>query len=331
MYRNRVQLMGLISSVVVVLIVAYILVNKQLNSGASLLMYRDQSSIWLINTDTREKWMVANESGSWERGLGWSPSGKKMLLMGQGGLWVADSYGRNSRLFLSEKTFSGAYIQESKWLTDDLVIIVFVSSENKYQSQIFKAETGASIITDAKLLGYDIIPSPTGTFWLQRRGYGWEVANLNGKIVNISEKTGVMGTDIGFSPNGLKIAFPSLVIANITDQGVEVVQEIKQSNWAGSNIRWSPDGKYIAYGGGSTNARNEGSVMHILDASTGEQHYEWKWQGKSRDFLWSPHSDMVLSDDGRIFFALNIFTGETKVILDDASVASFVDWRFIKN
>jgi WD40 repeat protein len=62
-------------------------------------------------------------------------------------------------------------------------------------------------------------------------------------------------------------------------------------------VAWSPDGKYLAYGGGTTQSNT--SSVGILDASSGEQVYTYKQMHIHVGALaWSPNGKYIVSGEG---------------------------------
>ncbi|MDO9510456.1 MAG: PDZ domain-containing protein [Bacteroidales bacterium] len=165
------------------------------------------------------------------------------------------------------------------------------------------------------------------------RGDIWSVPSKTGITTNLSETSGVHERNVGWSPDGLWIAFVSDLngedeIYIQKSDGSEVAQRItNQADTYKYDIQWSPDSKKILWS-------DKLQRLLYVDISTKKiVEVEKTLQGELRSFAWSPDSKWIAysfpvkSGSDRIMI-YNLLSTEKKFVTDEwyqASDPSFSD------
>ncbi len=154
--------------------------------------------------------------------------------------------------------------------------------------------------------GKKILVSSRGEIWIAPSKPG-------GRVVQLTESSGVRERAVSFSPDGTKVAC-------ITDEtGEQEIKILDASNKSPAKLltsagkgwlfapTWSPDGKRLAYA-------DLTCTLHIVDAETGErkevdQNEVWE----IREYAWSPDGKWIayVKDEANRTQSLNVYNVET--------------------
>jgi TolB protein len=258
----------------------------QLTSGPSSVTWSPDSkevvysmagSLWRQKTDSTEAQQLTDGAG-YDYQPDWSPDGKSVVYVSYQKdsmeLWMLDlDSGKTQQL-----TSGGAVNVEPRWSPDGKRI-VFVSTSYNKRFHIFRADVNEGKLENvAKLTGetksdlpryyysaFDTEISPvwtrdgkeilfvsnrghihgTGGFWRMRAEPGAEAREIHYEETNWKARP-------DFSPDGSRMVYSSylgrqwhqlwLMPANGGD-----AFPISYGDWDATNVRWSPDGKWLAY------------------------------------------------------------------------------------
>lgn len=300
-------------------------------------------SAWIFNVDNGDKWKIGDDL--WARG--WSPSGKKILLDGNGQnrygqIWVSSSDGRdltkvfdvkdhsNLTTFFPEKSVGPA--QSSFWLTDSIVLIQPEKGPiilyDIQRNQIIEVRNGAVMEN----------VSPSGEYWIEFRMDKYFLTSLKSSPLQLSQYDFLYRY---ISNDGKNIAYAHvknnvyyLAISNIDIQkGLynEKLLALLLSNFFGP-FRWSPDNKGLLYR--NYDADNEQLKCIVLDVLEQEEIYNHPCESKTDVLLWSPRSDGFLTQPNLQQYFFYRLDGSVQTLLevssDTGGTYQVAEWRLIE-
>ena len=258
----------------------------QLTSGPSSVAWSPDSkevvysmagSLWRQKIDSKEAQQVTDGAG-YDYQPDWSPDGKSVIYVsyqkGAMELWLLDlASGKSTQL-----TDAGAVNVEPRWSPDGKRI-VWVSTEYNRRFHIFRADVNARKLENAvRLTGetksdlpryyysaYDMEISPvwmrdgkeilfvsnrghihgTGGFWRMKADPGAEAREIHYEETNWKARP-------DFSPDGSRMVYSSYLGGQwhqlwVMPAGGGDAFPISYGDWDETNVRWSPDGKRLAF------------------------------------------------------------------------------------
>jgi len=304
----------------------------------SLLLYMQCGNVRILNTDSGETQLVADDSAKLYA-IAWSPAGKKILFRDHyvkddtGGLWVSGSDGSNLQQVFSMADYPSMKIYQALWFTDNIIFIDIVDSHNSF---FYKLDINTMNLAKISQDTYPDFVSPGGDFWIQRRDQDgeWivEVASFSGVHDSITGIDYIVGGRApAYSPDGKKLVYsdyshdPSgLWVVNVDKKGFSDPRFF--ANVGQGEFHWSPNGKVLGI--------LVGKVFKTLDGETGALLKEYPVKSRTTRFWWSPDSASIITNDMTDIWELNLETGEAKSILNQKNsvptcVGDPVDWRLI--
>ncbi len=245
--------------------------------------------------------------------VNWSPAGTMILLRGEDRIHLFTSDPNPEEISFSLEGLECQRLEEAAWLTDS-VILLRGSAGAQSCLYAFSVPDRQIIHTEKDFPGFDLLPSPAGSFWIQRTMEGLEVRNLDGERTALSglESSYQPGLqfDLAFSPDGAELAYYSGGIiwkAGIDVNGLHKPEPLCQAEAFMPDLAWSPDGKLLAYL--EYNRSLSQPELQVLNADDGTLLHQWSWPGRGSQLLWSPSSGKILSF-AETPFLMDIATGE---------------------
>lgn len=299
-------------------------------------------SAWLYNLDKDIKIKIGDDF--WARG--WSPSGEKILLDGDGQnkpgqIWVCSNDGKNQELVFNINDHQDILfpmpvaslnsIQVSFWLTDSIILVQFQDGP----MLIYDIEQKSILrIVDATVV--DV--STTGEYWIerQRNTQLFSLSSLHDKPVELPQY-GPSYYAFRISPDGTKIVHSVsreggilLVISDIgSGYGMKNETTIAPIPSRSSNFQWSPDGSALLYG--YYDSYEEQIICIVVGIPNGDSLYSQPCTSKvSFDLRWSPRSDGFITQSSLQEYIFYRFDGTTSPILSvESGSIQIIDWRLV--
>lgn len=301
------------------------------------------ASAWIFNVDNGNKWKI--EDDLWARG--WSPSGKKILLDGNGQdkygqIWVGSSDGRgltkvfdvkdypDLTAFFPEKPVGPA--QNSFWLTNSIVLIqpekgpiILYDSQQK---QIIEVRHGAVVKN----------VSANGEYWVEFRADKYFLKSIKNPPLQLPQYDffyryiSTSGENIAYTltkDNTYYLATSSID----TEEGLYNEKLITPllSNFFGP-FRWSQDDKKLLYR--NYDIGSEQLKCIVLDVLEQKEIYNRPCESKTDVLLWSPRSDGFLTQLNLQQYFFYRLDGSVQTLLevppDIGGTYQVVEWRLIE-
>jgi WD40 repeat protein len=290
--------------------------------------------LYLHGADTSILHLPSGETETVASGLipvNWSPSGT-LLLRGEDRIHLFTSDPSPDETTFSLQGLDCQRLEEAAWLNDS-VILLRGSAGAQSCLYAYSVPDGQMIHSENNYTGFDLLPSPAGSFWIQRTLKGLEVRSLEGERtilpgLDSSYQPGLQ-FDLAFSPDGAQLAYYSggiLWAAGIDVNGLHQPEPLYQPEAFMPDLAWSPDGQMLAY------LEYDRSIsqpeLQILDADDGTLLHQWAWPGRGSQLLWSPSSQKILSC-AEAPFQMDIETGEIGYPFGSSAFEIFLlyDWR----
>jgi len=248
----------------------------------------------------------------------WSASGDYIVFEGNGegtpGLYIIDTEGNKLRLLLKDEGFgelkpldfsNDDYLIFNSWV-DDFTRIYYLQPNGK--NPVFIANGNGTAIYGNINDYYNIVYLPWIDLYVHYIGiYVTDTHHSKPKLLN---ETIVPYPDI--SPDGKRLAYfrgeensVNIYVYDIETKEEKFICEV--SNFGCTCLRWSPDGKWLAFNGGYTLDRKNFSkrVVWIVSSEGGEPtplfddpNYPYWCSPGVLSFSWSPDGKWIVYDMG---------------------------------
>lgn len=300
-------------------------------------------SVWIFNVDSGKKWKIDDDL--WARG--WSPSGEKILLDGNGQnkhgqIWVSSADGRDLTkvfdvkdypdltTFFPEKPVGPA--QDSFWLTEAIVLIQPEKGPiilyDVQQKQIIEVRYGAVLKN----------VSANGEYWIEFRTDKYFLKSIKNPPLQLSQYNFFYRY---ISTSGKNIAYTLtkdntyyLTTSSIdTEKGIynEELLTPLLSNFFGP-FRWSKDDKKLLYR--NYDIGSEQLKCIVLDVLKRKEIYNQPCESKTDVLLWSPRADGFLVQPNLQQYFFYRLDGTVQTLLevppDTRGTYQVVEWRLIE-
>jgi len=336
--RNRIATITVTAFVVLAIgTAAYLFFRQSATPPRSLLLYTNYQSPetitnWIVDTDTGEKWEVGKGLAT----RGWSPSGKYLafhtLSPAPIEIWVSDNIGGEIRQVFDSRKYPDLEIKGYDWLTDEIILANVVSKTENY-GLVYSLNIN-TLFFERLNKGNFASLSLNGKWWIQWTGQHYEIADLSGRVVPISDNL----SEYYFTPNGEWIAYScagegeysSLCVANISITGIvneHKFVDLRTYLYAFGEMQWSPDGKFFGF---LCSPNKTETRFCAIDGSDGSITYDWTYPSKTTRIFWSPRGDKIIDWDGLL---LDLKTGQVSNFfaeIGETTPSYIVDWRLIE-
>ncbi len=319
----------------ILIIILFTLITAGLLSCSQGPRQEPSALLYLQGADTSILHLPSGETETVASGLipvNWSPAVTMILLRGEDRIHLFTSDPNPEEIPFSLEGLECQRLEEAAWLNDS-VILLRGSAGAQSCLYAYSVQDRQIIHTEKDFPGFDLLPSPAGSFWIQRTLEGLEVRNLDGEGtaltgLNSSYQPGLQ-IDLDFSPDGAQLAYYSGGIiwkAGIDVNGLHKPEPLYQAEAFMPDLAWSPDGKLLAFL--EYDQSSSQTVLQILDAGDGTLLHQWGWPGSGSQLLWSPSSQKILSF-AEAPFHMDVNSGEIGYPFGSsaAEIILLYDWR----
>lgn len=258
-----------------------------------LLAVASNQGLLIFDLVTLDLIVAAEEDGSVEKSVAWSPDGTRLVVGSGPRVWIWNYETRTT-----EYEFSGHEVEmyHVAW-SPNLPLVVSVANNGTFG--VWNVETGEPSAPVQPFGMRTIQFSPNGTALLFNQGYQLFVTDfLNTTAIEFSEEHTDLVTSVSWNPEGTRFVSgsydDSLRIWDLEQEDSIMVLEKHVDDIL--DVAWSPDGTYIASGSADL-------TTLIWDAETGEPVYRLRGHSESiRSLGWFPDGSHLVtaSEDGTI-------------------------------